>query len=551
MSDVFISYARSTAQQAQQVAEALRKLGYSVWIDDDLPAHRAYSGVIEEEMTAAKAAVVIWSADAVRSEWVQSEANRAREGRKLVQVITDKTRLPMPFDTIQCADLAGWAGDPTALGWRKVLASIAALVGESSGSAGPTAGAAPPLPSKPSIAVLPFINLSGDLEQDYFADGMVEEIARALSRFKSIFVIAGGSSLSFKGTATTPQQAARILGVRYVLEGSVRKAGGRVRIAAKLIDAADGVQIWADRFDDTLEDIFLLQDKVALSVAGIIEPAVKEAEIRRASARPTENMGSYDLCLRALSLYRTLTKVDVLAALDLLQRALAIDPNSGPALGMAALCHGSVVANGWSDDLAGHLQQAGTMIERALRFAGDDPDVLVNVAIAITTLGGTPEAGLALADRAMEINPGSSVVWLISGWLRVESGEPERGFEQLKAALRLDPLSHYQPWALCGLGIARFAQRRFGEAISPLKQSFQLSQEFSMACIFLAASYSHLGEIAAARETVARFKSLTALDISDSAAKWPDPEARKLLLEGIAIAEGPNPTAGLSTPPHA
>ena len=169
---------------------------------------------------------MIWSTDAVQSEWVLAEANRAREDRKLVQVITDKSRLPMPFDTIQCADLSDWTGNLAAPGWRKVVSSIGDLVGETGSPGAPVAAASPPLPSKPSIAVMPFANLSGDSEQEYFADGMVDEIATALSRSKSIFVIASGSTLSFKGRAVSPQDAARQLGVRYVLEG-IRKGAQR------------------------------------------------------------------------------------------------------------------------------------------------------------------------------------------------------------------------------------------------------------------------------------------------------------------------------------
>ncbi len=237
MSDVFISYARSTATQAQAAAEALKALGYSVWLDDELLAHHPYTHAIEEQLTAAKAALVIWSAEAVRSEWVLSEANRAREDRKLVQLSVDGARLPMPFDQTQCADLAGWTVDRIVPGWRKVVASVADLVGEGLRRPRRLADAPFALPSKPSIAVMPFANLSGDPEQEYFADGMVEEIVTALSRFKSIFVIGSGSTLSFKGKAISPHEAGRRLGVRYVLEGSVRKAGVRVRITTKLTEA--------------------------------------------------------------------------------------------------------------------------------------------------------------------------------------------------------------------------------------------------------------------------------------------------------------------------
>src|SRR5215472_16775395 len=296
MADVFISYARSTEKQARAVAEGLRAEGYSVWSDDDLPSHRAYADVIEEQLSTAKAVVVIWSAEAVRSEWVRSEANRAREDHKLVQLNMDGARLPMPFDQIQCADLAGWSGDRAAPGWTKVAASVAELATARAAPAPPvTSGAPPSLPSKPSIAVMPFANLSDDRDQEYFADGMMDEIVGVLSRFRSIFVIASSSTMTFKGKSVSPQEVRRLLGVRFVLEGSVRKAAGRVRISARLLDTADATQVWADRFDDTLDDVFALQDKVAASVAGVIVPAVREAEIRRAmgSANP-DDRNAYD-----------------------------------------------------------------------------------------------------------------------------------------------------------------------------------------------------------------------------------------------------------------
>src|SRR5580704_12902896 len=242
MADIFISYARSRATEAQPIVQALRSQGYNVWIDDAIPAHRAFTDVIEEELKAAAAVVVLWSTEAVKSQWVQSEADHAREAGKLVQLKLDGAVLPMPFDRIQCIDLTGWAGDVDAPGWRRVCGSIATLAGVAK-AATPVAPVVEALPEglvKPSIAVMPFANLSNDPEQDYFVDGVVEEIVSALSRFKSIFVISAGDSLVSEGKAISPQDAARLLGVRYVLEGSVRKSGGRVRIVVHLVDASNG-----------------------------------------------------------------------------------------------------------------------------------------------------------------------------------------------------------------------------------------------------------------------------------------------------------------------
>ena len=220
----------------------------------------------------------------------------------------------------------------------------------------PTPGAAgegcPPLalPDKPSIAVLPFANMSGDPEQEYFADGMVEEIITALSRIRWLFVIARNSTFTYKGRAVDVKQVGRELGVRYVLEGSVRKAGGRVRITGQLIDALTGTHLWADRFDGSLEDVFELQDKIAVSVAGVIEPALQAAEMRRSAARPTTDLAAYDLYLRALATFFPITRERVFEALGLLEQAIAIDRHYGPALSWAAICHMQLVIDGWAEE---------------------------------------------------------------------------------------------------------------------------------------------------------------------------------------------------------
>jgi adenylate cyclase len=205
-----------------------------------------------------------------------------------------------------------------------------------------------PLPDKPSMAVLPFQNMSGDPEQEYFADGMVEEIITALSRIRWLFVIARNSSFTYKGHAIDVKQVGRELGVRYVLEGSVRKAGGRVRITAQLIDTSTGAHLWADRFDGLLEDVFDLQDRVAISVAGVIEPALQVAETTRSASRPTTDLTAYDLYLRGLAAFFPVTRERIIEALGLLEQAVAIDGHYGPALVWAALCHIDLVRGGWS-----------------------------------------------------------------------------------------------------------------------------------------------------------------------------------------------------------
>jgi adenylate cyclase len=540
MSDIFISYARSTAQQAQAVADALRSLGYRVWSDDQLPAHRGYADVIEERLRAAKAVVVIWSAEAARSQWVQSEADRAREADKLVQLNIDGSKLPMPFDRIQCADMTGWTGDLAAPGWRKVVASVADLVSGEAATA-PPAMTVPPLPEKPSIAVLPFANLSGDAEQDYFADGMVEEIVAALSRIRSIFVIASGSGLSFKGKGISAQEAARQLGVRYVLEGSVRQAGGRVRIAVKLIDGADGAQVWSDRIEDTLEDVFALQDTVALRVAAQIEPTVGDAEVRRAAKRPTENMGSYDLYLRAISHFIVGAKPAVLQALELLDRAIELDPDYAWALSTAAVCEYLVTLYGWSDDRAASRERSIEMAHRALKAAGDDAMVLSQVALTIADLEGDMDAAIAMADRAMALSPGASMAWAISGALRVRAGDADLASEHLETSVRLDPIGATRPTRMGLLAQARYFQGRYAEAVA-LSKEFVQQTDSAAGYAFLAAGHGRLGQREAAQAALERYRALSPVPIEFLArAVLRHPTYVGLLLEGIDLAEGKTP----------
>jgi len=241
-----------------------------------------------------------------------------------------------------------------------------------------------PLPDKPSIAVLPFANITGDPAQDYFADGMVDEIITALSRIRWLFVIAQNSSFSYKGQSPDVKQVGRELGVRYVLEGSVRKAGGRVRITAQLIDTTTGVHLWADRFDGSLEDVFELQDQVAISVAGVIEPTLQAAETARSANRPTTDLTAYDLYLRGHALFWASAR-NVREALRLLEKAIERDPRYGPALAWAAVCYHRLRLLGSIDDREGDRLKGTAFARRALEVAGDDPVIIANAAFALAS----------------------------------------------------------------------------------------------------------------------------------------------------------------------
>jgi TolB-like protein len=274
------------------------------------------------------------------------------------------------------------------------------------------------LPDKPSIAVLPFANMCGDPEQEYFVDGMVEEIITALSRIRWLFVLARNSSFTYKGHTVDVKQVGRELGVRYVLEGSVRKGGNRVRITGQLIDTTTGAHLWADRFDGSLEDVFELQDKVASSVAGVIEPALQAAETARSAGRPAADLTAYDLYLRAFALVVPSNR-QAPDALRLLEQAIARDPHYGPALALAAVCCSVLVSDGRSEDPNVDRAKGLDFARRALEAAGDDPGVLVNIAVSSSYFGEDIGAMTALVDRALALNPSSARAWRISGTLRV------------------------------------------------------------------------------------------------------------------------------------
>jgi TolB-like protein len=360
-----------------------------------------------------------------------------------------------------------------------------------------------PLPDKPSLAVLAFENMSGDPEQEYFADGMVEEIITALSRIRWLFVIARNSSFTYKGQSVDVKQIGRELGVRYVLEGSVRKAGGRVRITGQLIEAETGTHLWADRFDGSLEDVFDLQDKIAVSVAGVIEPALQTAETARSASRPTTDLTAYDLYLRAYAMV-VASSARIPDALSLLEQAIARDPHYGPALAWAAYCHMRMHSDGTSDDPETHLRKSVDCARRALEAHGEDPTVLANAAFALGVLGENIGAMIALVDRALALNPSFARGWHLSGTLRVCAGQLDLGIEHLETALRLSPRLRVSAPSISVIGGAHFLARRFEEAEAKLLLAIQEDPNFTYSYQTLAACYAHMGRPADAREMLSR-----------------------------------------------
>jgi TolB-like protein len=494
MSHVFISYARSTAKQAQRVAAILRGLGNEVWLDDAIPAHRAYADVIEERLREAGAVIVIWSADAAKSEWVRSEADRARAQRKLVQLTVDRAPLPMPFDQIQCADLAGWQGDPTAIGWRQVVGSVADLLGGSAPvreSGQPRSAPAPSAtPARFSVAVAPFADPTGAAAGDDFAEGLGAEIATALARFPILLVV-----------DARPSSAAR-----YQLEGSVRRSGPRVRINVQLREAAQGERVWAERFDSALEDPFALQDDVSNKVAGRIETAILAHETRRIAARPVGSLSAHELSLRTRETIRRAGLEQVAEIEALSERAVALDPAHASSLAFLATALGFRISfAGAGIDVAALGARLADIINRAMLAGTDDPDVLVFVAEALLLADKDRVTARALTDRALKMNPALVVGWDIAGNVLMWGGEYERALASYERCLQLDPNSPWRTYVWPSMAGCMVAMGRFDEAIVLAKEGLQIGPNNPWAAAHLIAALAHSGRIEEARAAFARF----------------------------------------------
>jgi TolB-like protein/tetratricopeptide (TPR) repeat protein len=388
------------------------------------------------------------------------------------------------------------------------------------------------IPDKPSIAVLPFENLSGDPEQEYFVDGMVEEIITALSRIRWLFVIARNSSFIYKGKATDMKQVGRDLGVRYVLEGSVRKGGNRVRITAQLIEAETGMHLWADRFDGSLADVFELQDNVASGVAGVIEPALQAAETMRSRHRPTTNLTAYDLYL--LGHAKALSSAGVPEALDLMEQAIGRDPEYGPALAGAAICCMRLIIGGRSKDPATDARKGANFARRSLDAIGDDAGVLANAALALAHFGEDIDAMMTLADRAVALHPSFARGWQISGVLRLRAGQLDTAIEHVEMALRLSPRARVGN-SYYTIGMAHLFATRFEAAATKLLLAIQDDSSFPQPYRALAACFAHMGQLDHAQEIIARLRAISPVMIPD-ASHFRNSEHRELFLSGLRLA---------------
>jgi adenylate cyclase len=363
-----------------------------------------------------------------------------------------------------------------------------------------------PLPNKPSIAVLPFDNLSGERDQEYFADGTVEEIITALSRFRQLFVIARNSSFAYKGRAVDVKQVGKELGVRYILEGSVRKAGSRVRISAQLIDTATGAHLWADRFDGSLDDIFDLQDQVTARVVGVISPKLEQAEIERSSRKPTEILDAYDYYLRGMAGLHLWTKEGNKDALLHFYRAIELDPSFASAYSMAARCYVQRKAGRWMTDRPQEVTETVRLARKATELGREDAVALSGAGIALAYVAGEVDEGAKLIQQALVLNPNLAWAWYFSGWVKIYLGEPETAIQHATQAMRLSPNDTHLLNMRAVVAYGHLYAGRFNEAVSWAELAVR--EGYLTAWHALAASCALSGRHEQAKKAVAHVRGL-------------------------------------------
>jgi adenylate cyclase len=453
----------------------LRDGGFSVWRDDELPAHRAYSDVIEERLKSAKAVVVLWSAESAKSHWVRAEADTAREAGTLAQASLDGTLPPMPFNQIQCADLKDWQGDTSSPGWHKLEASVADLAGRSSESDGSGAAATAARRVRASVCVLPFVNMSGEPEQEYFSDGISEDITTDLSKISALEVVARNTAFAFKDQNPDVQQVAKQLNVSHVLEGSVRKAGSRVRINAQLIDGSTGKHLWADRFDRDLTDIFEIQDEISKAIVDALKVKLLPQEKSAIENRGTSSVEAYNMYLMARQQVISGDFGDVnLAetAVRLCRQATLLDPNYADAWAWMALAQ----------------------LRLRLWHAKDvDP--------------------LPAAERTLEINSSLAIPYCVKANYLDGEGRNEEAEALIRKALELDPNSwevNYEASRLL------FRHGRISECIPFFEKAAQLIDNDWRSPMMLMSCYQSLGDkdqlLRAARMTLERTETAVTRD---------------------------------------
>jgi adenylate cyclase len=483
MADVFVSYARSDKARVAPVVAAIEAQGWSVWWDPEIEAGQQFDDQIEEELNVAKAVLVVWTPTSVASRWVRGEAREAADRGVLVPARFDSARLPMDVRAIHTTDLDGWGENPASAPFQALLKALGAMIARQGGpSGGSGAAATGTQPGRIGICVLPFANMSGDPEQEYFSDGITEDIITDLSKVSALAVVSRNSAFMYKGKLVDVPQIARELKVQHVLEGSVRKAGGRVRITAQLVDGTSNDNLWAERYDRDLNDIFALQDEISEAIVKALKLRLLPEEKKAIEQRGTTNLDAYNLYLMARQHYATGNEGDIRrneAIVRLCQRATEIDPNYAQAWALMAL---------------------GQMLARLIR-------------------GGQVNDGLTAAERALALDPNLAAAHAVKARILSESGRHEEAGQEIEVALRLDPESYEVNRAAAYL---RFRQKRLNDAVRHFEKAQSLMDTDISSPNMLIGCYVALGDRDAARRaaqvTLERAQKTLAQDPSNGAA---------------------------------
>jgi adenylate cyclase len=398
----------------------------------------------------------------------------------------------------------------------------------------------PPLPShRPSVVVLPFDNLSGEADQTYFADAVVEEITATLSRIRDFFVIARNSAFAYKGRSVDVRQVGRELGVRYVVEGSVRRVGQRVRITAQLVETDTGAHIWSNKIDGAAADLFELQDRMGAEVASALQPSIRRAEIDRARSKRPDTLAAYDLVMRAMPHLWAHNPEENRDAIDLLGAALRLEPNYGLAAALCAWAHGQQVAYNWADDISLERRKGEKLIEAATKSVGDDPTALTALASAMMQLGGDVAQAAEFTAKAISLDPNHAWAWMRRGYGLVYTGRPEEALEAFATALRLSPLDPFTFNVHLGMGLANFSAGRDQTAITYVRKAQAERPGLTWPYRDLATYYAHHGDFPAARDALAMFSEMrpdyTLAAVTDSL-RFMEPALLSKYIRGLRLA---------------
>jgi adenylate cyclase len=482
MADVFVSYARSDKARVAPVVAALEAQGWSVWWDPEIEAGQQFDDQIEDELNAARAVLVVWTPTSVTSRWVRGEAREAADRGVLVPVRFDAARLPMDVRAIHTTDLDGWGDNPTSAPFQSLLKALGTMIARQGGPGGGGAAATSSQPGRIGVCVLPFANMSGDPEQEYFSDGITEDVITDLSKVSALAVVSRNSAFMYKGKLVDVPKVARELKVQYVLEGSVRKSGGRVRISAQLVDGANNDNVWAERYDRDLNDIFALQDEISEAIVKALKLKLLPEEKKAIEQRGTSNLEAYNLYLMARQHYATGNEGDIRrneAIVRLCKRAAEIDPGYAQAWALMAL---------------------GQMLARLVR-------------------GGQVDDGLAAAERALALDQNLAAAHAVKARILSESGRHEEAGSEIEVALRLDPESYEVNRAAAYL---RFRQKRLPDAIRHFEKAQSLMETDASSANMLITCYTAVGDTESARRaaqiTLARSQKALAQDPSNGAA---------------------------------